>query len=129
MARGDVRDTRVGRGRVGALAHAETALGRMVPFFDAPIADLAAATAADPAWALPHLMHAGFLLTLTEPGLQADVEAALQQAAARLAHRGVDHGRGHLAALPRCRRRDRHGARADWQSILDKDPRDPATRP
>src|SRR5256885_8009890 len=124
MARRDVRDNPVGTASAGALAHAETALWRMVSFFDAPIADLAAATAADPAWALPHLMHAGFLLTLTEPGLQADVEAALQQAEARLADSGVDRERAHLAALRRCTRGDWHGACADWQAILDTHPRD-----
>jgi len=124
MARRDARGNPVGTASAAALAHAETALWRMVSFFDAPLADLDAATAADPAWTLPHLMRAGFLLTLTEPGLQADIDAALASAEALLAGSGVDRERAHLGALRRCARGDWHGACADWQAILDAHPRD-----
>ena len=39
---------------------AETALWRMMSFYDPPLADLDAASAHDPGWALPHVMRAGF---------------------------------------------------------------------
>ncbi len=41
----------------------------MMSFYGTPLADLDAAIAADPAWPLPRLMKAGFLLSLTEPSL------------------------------------------------------------
>ena len=41
-------------------------------FYDTPLADLDAASANDPGWALPHVMRAGFLLSLTEPSLLAE---------------------------------------------------------
>jgi hypothetical protein len=55
-----------------ALAAAEQALWRMMSFYDTPLADLDEAIAADPGWLLPHVMKAGFLLGLTEPGLARD---------------------------------------------------------
>jgi hypothetical protein len=42
----------------------------MMSFYDTPLADLDRAMAADPGWALPHIMKAGFLLSLTEAPLQ-----------------------------------------------------------
>jgi hypothetical protein len=51
-----------------AARHAvESALWRMMAFYDTPMADLDAASAFDPAWPLPHAMKAGFLFSLTEP--------------------------------------------------------------
>jgi hypothetical protein len=44
-----------------AARHAvESALWRMMAFYDTPIADLDAASVFDPAWPLPHAMKAGF---------------------------------------------------------------------
>lgn len=68
-----------------ALAHAERALWRMMSFYDAPLADLQAATVEDPGWALPHLMRAGFLLSLTEAGLVEEACRALEAVDAGLA--------------------------------------------
>ena len=63
------RGNPVGTASQQALEHAaETALWRMCSFFDAPIADIDAAIAADPAGCC-RVMRAGFLLTLTEPSL------------------------------------------------------------
>jgi hypothetical protein len=59
----------------------ESALWRMMAFYDSPMADLDAAIAADPAWPLPHAMKAGFLYSLTEARF--DAEAAGHLAAAR----------------------------------------------
>ena len=61
---------------------AEQALWRMMSFYDTPLADLDAAIAADPGWAMPHVMKAGFLLSLTEPALLREADAHLPHARA-----------------------------------------------
>jgi len=119
----DVRGNPVGTASADALAHAETALWRMVSFFDAPLADLDAAAAADPAWAMPQLMRAGFLLSLTEAGLKPDIDSALAQAETRLAA-APERERAHLGALRRAAQGDWHGACAVWDTLLDAHPRD-----
>lgn len=75
----DQRGNPVGTHSAGALDSAERALWRMMSFYDVPLPDLDEAIAADPAWALPHLMKCGFLLSLTEAG---QVPAARQHWAA-----------------------------------------------
>jgi hypothetical protein len=62
----DARGNPVATGSPAALDSAERALWRMMSFYDVPLADLDDAIAADPGWALPHLMKCGFLLSLTE---------------------------------------------------------------
>jgi hypothetical protein len=119
----DRRGNPVGTRSPAALDRAETALWRMVSFFDAPIADLDAAGAEDPGWMLPHVMRAGFLLSLTEPSLVADARAALDTAD-RLAGAATDRERAHLAAARRCAAGDWHGACAVWDEILRRHPRD-----
>src|SRR4051812_36118002 len=119
----DARGNPVGTASSAALAHAETALWRMASFFDAPIADIDAAIAADPGWLLPHVMRASFLLSLTEPSLHADARAALAEAGRRAA-RAPARELAHLAAAQRCADGDWHGACDAWQQILDEHPRD-----
>jgi hypothetical protein len=106
-----------------ALDHAETALWRMMSFFDAPLNDIDAAIAQDPAWMLPHVMRAAFLLTLTEQSLMAEVHSALDRAQA-LAANATDRERAHLAATRRCAAGDWRGACEAWARILDEHPRD-----
>ncbi len=103
--------------------HAETALWRMASFFDAPLADIDAALAEDPDWMLPHLMRAGFLLTLTEPALLGDALAALRRAQALAGH-ATERESMHLAAVQACAAGDWQAACAGWQRILDRHPRD-----
>ncbi len=119
----DARGNPVGTASHDALGHAETALWRMCSFFDAPLADLDAAIAADPGWMLPHVMRASFLLTLTEPSLVADARAALDQADLLAAH-APERERAHWAAADRCAAGDWHGACAAWEQILLQHPRD-----
>ena len=57
-----------------------------------------AATAADPGWVLPHIMRAGFLLSLTEAPLQAEAAAHLAQARA-LVHHANAREKAHLEAV------------------------------
>lgn len=119
----DRRGNPVGTASTAALDAAETALWRMCSFFDAPIADIDAAIAADPQWLLPHVMRASFLLTLTEPSLLPDVRAALDQADL-LADRAPERERAHLAAATACAAGDWHGACALWERLLLAHPRD-----
>lgn len=119
----DQRGNPVGTSSGEALGHAETALWRMCSFFDAPLADLDAAIAADPGWMLPHVMRASFLLTLTEPSLVADARASLEQADL-LAANAPERERAHWAAADRCAAGDWHGACAAWEQILLQHPRD-----
>ncbi len=119
----DRRGNPVSTASGAALDHAETALWRMMSFFDAPVGDIDAALAADPRWGLLHVMHACFLLTLTEPSLMPAVHEALAQAE-RLASGANDRERAHLAAATRCARGDWHGACDAWGRILADHPLD-----
>ncbi len=94
-----------------------------VSFFHAPLDDLQAASAADPDWALPHILRAGFFLSLTEPALVADAQRVLAQAR-RLARHATERERMHMDAAQTCADGDWHGACAQWQAILDRHPRD-----
>lgn len=119
----DCRDNPTSASSGTALDHAERALWRIVSFFDAPLNDLDAATAADPAWMFPHVVRAGFLLSLTEPGLINDATASLAAARERAAH-ATEREAMHLAAAERCADRDWQGACRLWEAILIEHPRD-----
>lgn len=119
----DPRGNPVGTRSAAALAHADTALWRLVSFFDAPLADLDAAAAEDPGWMLPHVLRAGFLLSLTEPSLQPDLQAAVAAAQAREAG-APDRERALLAAVRRGAAGDWRGAVEGWDRVLQSHPRD-----
>jgi hypothetical protein len=119
----DRRGNPVSTASSAALDHAETALWRMMSFFDAPVADIDAALTADPRWMLPHVMRAGFLLTLTEPSLMPAVHGALAQARA-LAAGANDRERAHLDAATTCAAGDWAGACDAWGRILAEHPLD-----
>ena len=95
----------------------------MLSFYGTPLDDLDAAIAADPAWLLPRVMKAGFLLNLTEPSLVAEAKALLD-AAEPLAAGANERERGHLAALRRVERGDWQGAADAWGALLEAEPRD-----
>ena len=95
----------------------------MASFFDAPLADLDAASAEDPSWCLPHLMHASFLLTLTEPSLMTQARLALSKAAV-LMRQATDRERVHMAAATACANGEWRRACLQWQDILDTNPND-----
>ena len=106
-----------------ALDASDRALWRMMSFYGTPIDDLDAAIAADPGWALPHAMKAGFLFLLTEPALHADALHALA-AAKQLGARANDRERDHLGALDRVATGDWQGAADAWSGLLARHPRD-----
>jgi hypothetical protein len=123
MTRFDPRGNPVSTDSAAALAASERALWRMMSFYGTPLADLDAAIAADPAWPLPRLMKAGFLLGLTEPSLVAEATSLLDAAAAAT-DLGNERERRHLAALQRLAAGDWAGAADAWGEILHEHPRD-----
>jgi hypothetical protein len=106
-----------------ALAFAEKALWRMMSFYGTPADELDAAIAADPAWLLPRVMKAGFLLGLTEASLLADARTALAEAEP-LAAQANERERAHLAAVKLIAQGDWAGAGAAWEEVLLAHPRD-----
>ena len=119
----DMRAVPSGSATSSAREAAERALWRMMSFVDTPLADLDAACAADPAWALPHVMRAGFLLSLTDPTLLADASAALTRAEA-LIDGAPARERQHLHAVQQLLAGRWHAACATWDALLVEQPRD-----
>jgi hypothetical protein len=106
-----------------ALAATERALWRMMSFYGSPVDDLAAAHTADPQWLLPLLMHAGFLLSLTEPSLINEARTLLDRAEPMIA-RANHRERDHMVALHTLLAGDWHGACREWEGVLLQHPRD-----
>ncbi len=123
MSACDLRGNPTGSASAAARDHAERALWRMMSFYDTPLDDLDAAVLADPGWALPHVMKAGFLLSLTEPGL-------VDEAAAHLVHaRGLQQGctareRAHVQAVQLLLEGRWAAACRTWDELLLEHPRD-----
>jgi hypothetical protein len=103
--RRDPRGNPVSTASAEALDASERALWRLMSFYGAPFDDLDTAARADPAWPLPRLMKAGFLLSLTEPSLVAE---------ARLDRCGADLRRRCGNARERSTGRARRLADGDW---------------
>jgi hypothetical protein len=117
MSAPDLRGNPCGTASAAARDHAERALWRMMSFYDTPLADLDAAAQADPQWALPPLMKAGFLLSLTEPALVG--EAAAQLAAAQaLEHSCTPRERAHLQAVAQVLEGRWTAACRTWDELL-----------
>jgi tetratricopeptide (TPR) repeat protein len=106
-----------------AAGHVEQALWRMMSFYDPPLDDLDAAMAADPQWLLPPVMKAGFLLSLTEPGLVPQAAALLDAAAPLEAGAPADE-RSHLAATRLVLEGRWQQACQVWDELLLAQPRD-----
>lgn len=123
MVRTDLRGNPCGSGDPAARDAAERALWRMMTFYDTPLADLQAAVAAAPGWMLPHVMHAGFLLGLTEPSLVPEAAAVLDHAQT-LATAAPDRERAHLRAVQALRHGRWHEACRVWDALLVEHPRD-----
>jgi tetratricopeptide (TPR) repeat protein len=123
MATQDLRGNPVGSGVPAARDAAELALWRMMSFYDTPLADLDAAMGADPGWALPHTMKAGFLLSLTEPALLNEAAAHLSHARA-LSSEAPARERAHLDALQLVLEGRWHAACRVWDELLVEHPRD-----
>jgi len=109
---------------MSARAAVDVALWRMMTFYDTPIADLDAAIAADPGWALPHTMKAGFLASLTEPSLVPEARAHLDAARALTSATSPPRERAHLEATQLVLDGRWAGACRVWDSLLIEHPRD-----
>lgn len=123
MAFHDSRGNPSGSSSAAARDAVETALWRMMSFYDTPLADLDAAIAADPGWALPHVMKAGFLLSLTEPAL-CDEAATHLDAARALAAGAPANERCHLEAQQAVLEGRWLAACRLWDELLITQPRD-----
>jgi len=123
MTAPDLRGNPSGTASAAARDHAERALWRMMSFYDAPLADLDAAAQADPQWMLPPLMKAGFLLSLTEPGLVDEATAHLAAAQA-LERSATPRERAHLQALTQVQEGRWAAACRSWDELLLDHPRD-----
>ncbi|MFZ5541992.1 MAG: tetratricopeptide repeat protein [Pseudomonadota bacterium] len=119
----DIRGNPVGTSSAPALAAAEKALWRMMSFYDAPLNDLDAAIAEDPAWLLPRVMKAGFLLSLTEPAHLPEARRLLDEAASFEAHAPARE-RAHLAATQQVLEGRWLQACQTWDELLLEHPRD-----
>lgn len=123
MASHDLRGNALATASAAARDAVERALWRMMSFYDTPLADLDRAAQADPHWALPPVMKAGFLLSLTEPSLRAEARALLQQAEALLAG-APQRERTHWEATQRVLDGRWLDACALWDAWLLEHPRD-----
>ena len=123
MASPDPRGNPCGTRSAAARDAAETALWRLMSFYDTPLADLDAATAHDPGWALPHVMRAGFLLSLTEASMLGQAHHHLQ--AARDCIQGAPpRERAHLDAVQAVADGRWQAACRTWDELLVEYPRD-----
>ena len=119
----DVRGNPIGTSSHAARDAAERALWRMMSFYDVPLADLDAAIEADPAWLLPRVMKAGFLLSLTEPGQVAEAERLLDEARA-LEGGAPPRERAHLEATLQVADGRWQAACRTWDELLLAHPHD-----
>jgi hypothetical protein len=123
MALKDARGNLLGTDSPAARDAVETALWRMMSFYDPPLTDLDRAVAADPHWPLPHVMKAGFLLSLTEPSLLAEARAHQERAQLLLAASPARE-RAHWEATQRVLEGRWQDACTLWDEWLLDHPRD-----
>ena len=119
----DARGNPSGCTSSAAQAEAEQALWRLMSFYDTPLSDLDSAIAHAPDWALPHVMKAGFLLSLTEPALLQQAQTHLDDARARSAG-APPRVRAHLEAVQQLQDGCWHQACRIWDELLIDHPRD-----
>jgi hypothetical protein len=119
----DRRGNPVSTASAAALEHAERALWRLMTFYGTPLDDLDRAAADDPAWPLPPLMKAGFLLGLSEARFAREGAAVLDALEPRLASANARE-RAHFHALRTLQAGDWDGARRAWEALLLAHPRD-----
>jgi hypothetical protein len=123
MALKDARGNLLGTDSAAARNAAESALWRMMSFYDPPLEDLDRALEHDPHWPLPHVMKAGFLLSLTEPSMRPEARAHLQRAETFLADAPLRE-RAHFEATQRVLQGRWDDACALWDEWLLEHPRD-----
>lgn len=120
----DLRGNVLGTTSAAARDAVETATWRLMSFYEPPLADLDQGIAADPGWALPHVIKAGFLLSLTEPALLAEAQGHLEAARPLLAQ-ATPREQAHFAAIEQVADGRWHAACRTWDAWLVGEPRDP----
>ncbi len=95
----------------------------MMSFYDTPLADLDSAINADPGWALPLVMKAGFLLSLTEVSMLGQAAELLAQAQALTRHATLRE-KMHADAVQALLEGRWHHAIRTWDELLVEHPRD-----
>jgi tetratricopeptide (TPR) repeat protein len=120
----DARGLPAGSQSTRARAAVDVALWRMMSFYDTPVADLDAAIAADPGWALPHTMKAGFLAGLTEASPLPEAATHLAAARERTSTLSPARERAHLEAVQRVLEGRWSAACRCWDELLIEYPRD-----
>jgi len=123
MAHLDLRANPCSSASPAARDAAEQALWQMMSFYAPPLADLDLAISADPGWALPHIMKASFLLSLTEPGFVSEAQEHLTHAAALLSH-ATAREKLHFDAVQAVQQGRWHQACRAWDALLVEYPRD-----
>ncbi len=124
MPKLDHRGLPAGSQHEAARRAVESALWRMMAFYDTPLADLDAAIAFDPAWPLPHAMKAGFLFSLTEAPLDAEAAQHLACACALVSAATPARERAHIDALQHVADGRWAAACRAWDLLLIDQPRD-----
>lgn len=119
----DLRGNPVGTRVAAARDAAERALWCAMSFCGSPLPDLGAAIEADPAWLLPHVMKAGWRLSLAEPRELAAARREVDTAAALEAD-APPRERAHLAAVQQLLEGRWHQACETWDALLLEHPRD-----
>jgi hypothetical protein len=120
----DDRGLPLGSASEDARVAVESATWRLMSFYDTPLADLDAAIAADPGWALPHLIKAGFLASLTEAPLLAEAQQHLDAARALAGAHTPARERAHLEAVALVLDGRWCAACKAWDALLIEHPRD-----
>jgi hypothetical protein len=120
----DHRGLPVGSASDPARQAVESALWRMMSFYDTPLADLDSAIASDPGWALPHAMKAGFLFSLTDATLFDEAVQHLEQAKSLVGAGTPGRERSHVDALGLVREGRWAAACRAWDLLLIDHPRD-----
>ena len=123
MSHPDIRGNPCSSASSAARDAAERALWQLMSFYAPPLDDLDAASLADPGWALPHIMQASFLLSLTEPGHLKVAQAHLDAAAECLTH-ATPREKLHFDAVQNVLHGRWHQACRVWDTLLVEYPRD-----
>ncbi|MEP6506415.1 MAG: tetratricopeptide repeat protein, partial [Betaproteobacteria bacterium] len=119
----DSRGLRLGTASRQAADHADEALWQIMTFADTPRFALQGAREADPGWAMPLLLEAGFRLGLNQPDDRAAAGPLLESAGPLAAHAPARE-RGHFEALLALRDGKVAAALRIWDDLLLEHPRD-----
>lgn len=123
MPLNDKRGVAVTTDNRAALERYETAVELLLGYFVDPLAEIDAALAEDPGFAMGHCFRGGLMAVAAERASEPELRRSLA-AAERLAGGANDRERGHIAALRAWADGDLAGAARHWNAVLTGHPRD-----